>query len=46
MPGDDLITVVASAATRAITIDASPVAVCPWLGQIGCLKAGFYAQVK
>jgi len=44
MPGDELITEVASVATRAITIDAPPEAVWPWLVQIGCLKAGFYAN--
>jgi hypothetical protein len=44
MPGDDLIDDVAYVATRAITIDAPPVAVWPWLVQVGCLRAGFYAN--
>jgi hypothetical protein len=44
MPGDELITDVAYLATRAITIDAPPEAVWPWLVQVGCLKAGFYAN--
>ncbi len=44
MPGDDLIADVAYLATRAITIDAPPPAVWPWLVQVGCLKAGFYAN--
>jgi hypothetical protein len=44
MPGDDLIDDVAYLATRAITIDAPPEAVWPWLVQVGCLRAGFYAD--
>jgi hypothetical protein len=44
MPGDDLVTDAAYVATRAITIDAAPRDVWPWLVQIGCLKAGFYAN--
>jgi hypothetical protein len=44
MPGDELIGDVAYVATRAITIDAAPAAVWPWLVQVGCLKAGFYAN--
>jgi hypothetical protein len=44
MPGDDLIGDVAYLATRAITIDAAPSAVWPWLAQVGCLRAGFYAD--
>ena len=44
MPGDDLIAQVAYLATRAITIDAPPEAVWPWLVQVGCLRAGFYAN--
>jgi len=44
MPGDELITDVAYLITRAITIDAPPEAVWPWLVQVGCLKAGFYAD--
>jgi hypothetical protein len=44
MPGDDVIEDVAYLATRAITIDAPPEAVWPWLVQVGCLRAGFYAD--
>ena len=44
MPGDGLIDDVAYLATRAITIDAPPSAVWPWLVQVGCLRAGFYAD--
>lgn len=44
MPGDDIIDDVAYLCTRAITIDAPPPAVWPWLAQVGCLKAGFYAD--
>jgi hypothetical protein len=31
-------------ATRAITIDAPPDAVWPWLVQVGCLRAGWYSN--
>lgn len=44
MPGDDLITDPQYRATRAITIDRPPEQVWPWLVQVGCLKAGFYAD--
>jgi hypothetical protein len=44
MPGDDLITNPKYLATRAVTIDAPPSAVWPWLVQVGCLRAGFYAH--
>jgi hypothetical protein len=44
MPGDDLIEDVAYLATRAITIDAPPADVWPWLVQVGCLRGGFYAN--
>lgn len=44
MPGDGLIDDVAYLATRAITIDAPAEAVWPWLVQVGCLRAGFYAD--
>jgi hypothetical protein len=44
MPGDELIDDVAYLATRAITIDAPPSAVWPWLVQVGCLRAGYYAN--
>ena len=42
MPGDDLIPG-AKAATRAITIDAPPEAVWPWLVQLGYGRAGWYS---
>ena len=44
MPGDDLIAGAQYRATRAITIDAPPEQVWPWLVQVGCLRAGFYAN--
>ena len=43
MPGDDLIKRARFAATRAITIDAPPVEVWPWIAQIGYGRAGFYS---
>jgi hypothetical protein len=44
MPGDEVITNPKYLAARAITIDAPPSAVWPWLVQVGCLRAGFYAH--
>ena len=44
MPGDDLIREGHYCATRAITIDAPPSAVWPWLVQVGCLRAGWYSN--
>lgn len=44
MPGDDLIPDAQYRATRAITIDAPPEAVWPWLVQVGCLRAGWYSN--
>ncbi len=44
MPGDEIITDTAYVATRAITIYAPPHEVWPWLVQVGCLRAGFYAN--
>ncbi len=43
MPGDELVPVSHFTATRAITIDAPPAAVWPWLLQVGYLRAGFYS---
>lgn len=43
MPGDDLVPVAHFVATRAITIDAPPEAVWPWLVQVGYGRAGFYS---
>src|SRR5690348_8147850 len=42
MPGDEIITRVSLNATRAITIDASPERVWPWIVQMGYRRAGFY----
>jgi hypothetical protein len=44
MPGDDLIGGAQYRATRAITIDAPPEDVWPWLVQVGCLRAGWYSN--
>ena len=44
MPGDALIEPAQYEATRAITIDAPPEAVWPWLVQAGCLRAGWYSD--
>lgn len=43
MPGDELVPETSFAATRAITIDAPPEAVWPWLVQIGYGRAGWYS---
>jgi hypothetical protein len=43
MPGDELVSEPSFNATRAITIDASPEAVWPWLVQIGYGRAGWYS---
>jgi hypothetical protein len=43
MPGDELVPVSHFTATRAITIDAPPEAVWPWLMQVGYRRAGFYS---
>jgi hypothetical protein len=44
MPGDELVPGAQYVCTRAVTIDAPPGAVWPWLVQVGCLRAGFYAN--
>jgi hypothetical protein len=44
MPGDGLLPRAQFRATRAITIDAPPAAVWPWLVQVGCGRAGFYSN--
>ena len=44
MPGDDLVRGSRIFCTRAITIDAPPQAVWPWLVQVGFGKAGFYSN--
>ena len=44
MPGDDLLPRARYRCTRAITIAAPPEEVWPWLVQVGCLRAGWYAD--
>jgi hypothetical protein len=44
MPGDDLVPNAQFRCTRAVSIDAPAEAVWPWLVQVGCLRAGFYAD--
>jgi hypothetical protein len=44
MPGDDLLAHPQYRSTRAVTIDAPPEAVWPWLIQVGCDRAGWYAN--
>jgi hypothetical protein len=43
MPGDGLVARPAFRATRAITIDAPPAAVWPWIVQLGFGRAGWYS---
>jgi hypothetical protein len=43
LPGDDIVQDVMSHHTRAVTIDAPPAAVWPWLVQVGDHRAGFYS---
>jgi hypothetical protein len=43
MPGDELVSRPAMEGTRAITIEAPPDAIWPWLVQIGYGRAGFYS---
>ena len=42
MPGDGLVPKASFTATRAITIDAPPENVWPWIVQMGYRRAGFY----
>ena len=44
LPGDALLPHAQFRSTRAITIDAPPDAVWPWLVQVGCLRAGWYSN--
>jgi hypothetical protein len=44
LPGDSLTVGARYRSTRAVTIDAPPRAVWPWLVQVGCLRAGFYSN--
>jgi hypothetical protein len=43
MPGDDLLADAQYRTTRAITIDAAPAEVWPWLVQVGYRRGGWYA---
>jgi hypothetical protein len=43
LPGDDIASGVPAHYTRAVTIEAPPEAVWPWLAQIGDHRAGFYS---
>jgi hypothetical protein len=43
MPGDEIVPVTSFCATRAITIDAPPEVVWPWIVQVGFGRAGFYS---
>lgn len=43
LPGDDLVAAPAAQVTRAITIDARPEAVWPWIVQLGADRGGFYS---
>ncbi len=43
LPGDDLVPDPADQATRAITIDAPPEQVWPWIVQLGADRGGFYS---
>lgn len=43
MPGDELVPIQMMHGTRAITIDAPPEDIWPWLVQIGYHRAGFYS---
>jgi hypothetical protein len=43
MPGDGLVAHPSIVATRAVTIDAPPAAVWPWLVQMGYRRAGWYS---
>jgi hypothetical protein len=43
LPGDEIVPNAANQTTNAITIDAAPEAVWPWLAQMGCQRAGWYS---
>ena len=44
LPGDGFLPDARYRSTRAITIDAPPESVWPWLVQVGCRRAGFYSN--
>jgi hypothetical protein len=43
LPGDDLVEGASGRSTMAVTIDAPPDVVWPWLAQMGCQRAGWYS---
>lgn len=43
LPGDELVVAPVHSGTQAVTIDAAPAEVWPWLVQMGCGRAGWYA---
>lgn len=43
MPGDDVVARPTFNATRAVTVEARPETIWPWLVQIGCRRAGWYS---
>jgi len=43
LPGDELLPGAKGSSTMAVTIDAPPSAVWPWLMQMGCDRGGFYS---
>ncbi|MDA8216294.1 MAG: hypothetical protein M0Z94_01605 [Dehalococcoidales bacterium] len=43
MPGDEVVARPTFNATRAVTVEARPEAIWPWLVQIGCQRAGWYS---
>ena len=43
LPGDDLVGEPAVEATRAVTVEAPPEAVWPWVAQLGADRGGFYS---
>ena len=46
LPGDDLVETAQPRTTRAVTIDAAPEAIWPWLVQIGEDRGGFYSYSR
>jgi hypothetical protein len=44
MPGDEVMPAAQYRCTRAVTINAPPAGVWPWLVQVGCGRAGFYSN--
>jgi hypothetical protein len=46
MPGDEIVPKSSFCGTRAITVDAPPEMVWPWIVQVGYRRAGFYTLVR